>query len=145
MTLTAPADVERRRRALLTNTGALVAARSVVAGLGWVGTLIIVRRLTVAEFGRFTFVFSLLALVSVFTELGLGRVAVAGLLDETRDRATFAGTLVLLRTVLALLTYAAAMAFVVVAGYPAEVVRATAVAGVVVILATVSHAIEAIF
>ena len=134
-----------RSLALLTNTGALVTARYVVAALGWVGTLVIVRHLSVDEFGRFSFVFSLFGLLAVFTELGLGRVAIKGLLDDAHDPARFAGTLVVLRAVLAVVMYGAALTFVVVADYPGEVVRATAVAGAVVLLATPSHAIEAVF
>ena len=131
--------------ALATNAGAMVVSRYAVAALGWLGTMIMVRRLSVAEFGRFTFVFSLLGMVAVFTELGLGRMAIKGLLDEGRDKAAFAGTLVALRSCLGALIYAFSIAFVVVAGYPTEVVRATLVAGVVLLLATPSSAIEAVF
>jgi len=140
-----PAVGSQRNQALLTNTGALVTARYMVAALGWLGTVVIVRHLSVAEFGRFSFVFALFGLLSVFTEMGLGRVAVKGLLDDAHDKARFAGTLVMLRSALAVLMYGAALAFVVLAGYPREVVLATAVAGVVVLLATPSHAIEAVF
>ena len=132
-------------RALVTNTATMVAARYVVAALGWAGTLLIVRHLSVEQWGAFSFVFSLLGLLAVLTELGLGRVAIKGLLDEERDSASFAGTLVVLRGALGLLAYLVALAFVVVAGYPPEVVRATAVAGFVVIVATPSRAVEGVF
>ncbi|MDQ3980841.1 MAG: flippase [Actinomycetota bacterium] len=123
----------------------MIGARYAVAALGWLGTIIMVRRLSVAEFGRFTFVFSLIGMIAVFTELGLGRMAIKGLVDEGRDKASFAGTLVALRSCLGLVVYALAVAFVVVARYPAEVVSATLVAGIVLLLATPSHAIEAVF
>jgi len=132
-------------RDLATNAGAMVGARYAVAALGWLGTIVMVRHLSVAEFGRFTFVFSLLGMLAVFTELGLGRMAIKGLLDDGRDKATFAGTIVALRSCLGALVYASAVAFVVVAGYPPEVVRATFVGGVVLLLATPSSAIEAVF
>ncbi|MGH2351456.1 MAG: flippase [Chloroflexota bacterium] len=131
--------------ALATNAGAMVAARYAVAALGWLGTIVMVRRLSVAEFGRFTFVFSLLGMTAVFTELGLGRMAIKGLVDEDRDTAAFAGTLVALRSCLGVLVYGSAIAFVVVAGYPPDVVQATLVGGVVLLLATPSSAIEAVF
>lgn len=130
---------------LAANAGAMVAARYVVAALGWLGTIVMVRHLSVAEFGRFTFVFSLFGMASVFTELGLGRMAIKGLLDDGRDKARFVGTLVTLRSCLGALVYVTAVAFVAVAGYPPEVVRATFVAGVVLLLATPSGAIEAVF
>lgn len=132
-------------RALVANTAAMVGARYVVAALGWAGTVLIVRHLSVEQWGAFSFVFSLLGLLAVFTELGLGRLAIKGLLDGEHDPATFAGTLVVLRGLLGLLAYLVALAFVVVADYPGEVVRATAVAGLVVVLATPSHAVEGVF
>lgn len=130
---------------LATNTSAMVVARCAVAALGWLGTIIMVRRLSVAEFGRFTFVFSLFGMAAVFTELGLGRMAIKGLIDDGRDKAAFAGTLVALRSCLGVLVYASVVVFVVVAGYPPDVVRATLVAGTVLLLATLSSAIEAVF
>lgn len=133
------------RRAIAVNTGALVAARFGVAALGWAGTVLIVRSLSLEQWGRFSFVFGLLGLLSVFTDLGVGRVAIKGLLEPGTDRAAFAGTLVVLRAVLGFLGYLLALGVVLVGGYPAEVVRATAVAGLVVVLATPSHALEAVF
>ena len=50
-----------------------------------------------------------------------------------------------MRGALGLLAYAVAMAFVVLAGYPPEVVRAMAVAGLVVVLASPSNAYDAVF
>ena len=132
-------------RTILTNTGALVAGRYVVAALGWAGTLLIVRNLSVDEWGRFSFVFSLLGLLAVVTELGIGRVALKGLVDPSGDTGHFAGTYVVLRAVLGVVGYLVALLVVVLGGYPGEVVAATAVAGVVVLVATPSHALDNIF
>ncbi|MDQ4068432.1 MAG: oligosaccharide flippase family protein, partial [Actinomycetota bacterium] len=123
----------------------MVAARYVVAALGWIGTLIIVRSLSVPQFGQLSFVFSLILLIAVFADLGIGRLSVKGLVDRGRDPAAFAGTLVVLRAVMGIVTYAAAVVFVVVTGYPPEVVRAMVVAGVALLIATPSRAIEAVF
>lgn len=130
---------------LVANAGMMVAARYIVAALGWVGTLIIVRSLSVPQFGRFSFVFSLILLVAVFADLGIGRLSLKGLLDGGGDPTAFAGTLVVLRAAMGTLTYAAAVVFVVVAGYPAEVVRAMLVAGLALLIATPSRAVEAVF
>lgn len=127
------------------NAGVLVGARYVVACLGWLGTVVIVRRLSVAEFGRFTFVFSLLAMVSVLSEMGLGRVAIQGLVGASDDKAHFAGSLVALRFTLGVAVYGATVAFVAISGYPGEVVRTVLVAGIVILVATPSNAIEAVF
>ena len=127
------------------NTAALVASRLIIALVGWGGTVLIARQLGVAEFGQFTLVFSILGMLSIVTDLGVGRIAVSALLDTDRDRATFAGTYIVLRTVLGLLGYGIAMAFVMLADYPDIVVQATAVAGLVVVLATPSHAYDVAF
>ena len=129
---------------LVGDAGALVAGRLGVALLGWLGTLLIVRTLSVDEFGQFTFVFGLLGLVATVTELGIGRLAVTGILDED-DPGSFAGTYVLLRVALGLLGYAVAVGVVVAAGYPGGVVTATAVAALVLVIATPSHAYVAVF
>ncbi|MDQ3898476.1 MAG: flippase, partial [Actinomycetota bacterium] len=134
-----------RREGLVVNAGMMVAARYVVAALGWLGTLIIVRTLSVAQFGQLSFVFSLILLIAVFADLGIGRLSIKGLLDGEHDPVEFAGTLVVLRAVMGAVTYAAAVVFVVVAGYPTEVVRAMLVAGVALLIATPSRAVEAVF
>ena len=134
-----------RVEALVANAGMMVAARYVVAALGWLGTLIIVRSLSVPQFGRFSFVFSLILLIAVFADLGIGRLSIKGLLEEGGDPAAFAGTLVVLRALMGTVTYAAAVLFVIVTGYPPEVVRAMLVAGMALLIATPSRAIEAVF
>ena len=130
---------------LLSNAGALMAGRLAIALMGWVGTVLITRTLSRTQFGQFALVFSVLGMLSIFTEMGIGRVAISGVLDPTRDRATFAGTYVLLRSSLGLLGYLLALGFVVVAGYPPVVVRTTAIAGLVVLLATPTHAYNVAF
>lgn len=126
------------------DAAALVAGRLGVATLGWLGTLLIVRALSVDEFGRFTFIFGLLGLVATVTELGIGRVAVAGILED-KDPGAFAGTYVLLRGALGLLGYVVAVGAVALGGYSGDIVRATAVAGLVLVVATPSHAYVAVF
>lgn len=134
-----------RPQGLVVNAGMMVAGRYLVAALGWIGTLVIVRSLSVPQFGQFSFVFSLILLIAVFADLGVGRLSLKGLLDGGRDPAAFAGTLVVLRAVMGAVTYAVAVVFVVVTGYPPEVVRAMLVAGTALLIATPSRAIEAVF
>ena len=135
----------RRRSTLVGNAGGLIGSRVVVAALGWAGTLLIARTLTVPEFGTFVLVFTVLGLMSVVTDMSLGRVVVGGLVDPDRDRARFAGAYILLRTALGLVGYGVAVGFTVLAGYPDSVVRAMALAGVVVVVATPSAAVNGIY
>lgn len=140
-----PPDQAAGGSGLLTNVGALMASRLAIAALGWIGTVLIVRALSVDDFGRFTFIFSVLGLLSIVTDMGIGRVALAGMLNTSGDRAAFAGSYLLLRCLMGVLGYLVAVAFVSAAGYSADVVRATAVAGVAVVLSTPAHAYATVF
>ncbi len=78
---------------LISSSGALIASRLAVAVMGWAGTVLIVRNLSTADWGRFSFIFGFLGLLSVITDLGVGRLAIAGLLEEHTDRSRFAGSI----------------------------------------------------
>ncbi len=140
-----PTSPSTDAQTLVKSSAALLISRMAVAAMGWAGTVLIVRNLSTGDWGRFSFIFGFLGLVSVFTDLGVGRVAIASLLDEGGDRRRAAGNYVLLRAVLGLLGYFFAVIFVVVADYPSNVVRGTAVAGLVLVLATPSNGLEAVF
>lgn len=140
-----PATSRRTQPGLLSNAAALVGSRLVVAVLGWAGTVLIVRRLSVEDFGRFSFVFGLLGLLHFLTDFGSGRVVVGRLADPATDRASFAGTYVVLRAALGLLGYGVAVAVVLLGGYPHEVVQATLLAGLVVLVAAPSSGLDAVF
>lgn len=127
------------------NTVSLVASRLVIALVGWAGTVLIARELGTEGFGQFTLIFSLLGMLSIVTDLGVGRVAVSALMDTKIDRPTFAGTYIILRALLGVVGYIIVLIVVIVVDYPSVVVRATAVAGLVVVLATPSHAYDIAF
>ena len=134
-----------RRDALVSNTGAMLLGRVFIAAMGWAGTLLITNHLSTSEFGQFTFVFSLLGMMSIVTEMGVGRVAINGMLDDRTDRGRFAGSYVVMRCAMGLIGYLLAMVFVLLRGYPAPIVRTTLVAGLVVLLATPNHAFHLAF
>jgi O-antigen/teichoic acid export membrane protein len=132
-------------RGLLANASSLFAGRLGIAVMGWAGTVLIVRTLTEEQWGQFTFVFGLLGMLTIFTDMGIGRVAISGVLDERSDQADFAGTYVVLRAMLGLIGYAFAVLFVVVFDYPDIVVRAVALAGLTVLISTPSNAHQVAF
>ncbi len=133
-------------RGLLANTSWLLASRLAQAVLGWGGTVLIARSLDLAEFGRFTIIFTVLGLMSIVTDMGIGRIAVRGMLgDPDREPEEFAGAYIALRMMLGLLGYVLMLAVVLVLHYPPEVVKASAVAGIVVVLATPSAALDVVF
>lgn len=132
-------------RYLLSSSSALLASRLLMAALGWAGSVIIVRQLSTEDWGRFSFVFGFLGILSVLTDLGVGRVAIASLLEEGTDRRRSGGVYVLLRLLLGVAGYVLAVSLVAALGYPAAVVRAMAVAALVLVAASPANALEAIF
>jgi O-antigen/teichoic acid export membrane protein len=139
-------EVAADPRAAARATMMVLVSRVVVAALGWVGSVIVARSLSSEEWGQFSFVFALLGVMSIVTDLGVGRVVLAHLIGADRDEiARTASSFIALRTVLGLVGYVFAVGYVVLLRYPAEVVVATAVAGLVVVLATPSHALTVLF
>lgn len=134
----------RKPDSLFTNAGVLLSSRLLIAVLGWAGTVLIVRTLSVSEYGQFTLVFTTLGIVSVLTDLGIGRIAVRGILHGD-DRAAFTGNYIMLRSALGLVAYGVVVAFVVVAGYPATVLHATLVAGLVILFGAPGNAYGTVF
>jgi O-antigen/teichoic acid export membrane protein len=127
-------------------TLAVVVSRIVVAALGWAGSVIVARSLDGAEWGQFSFVFALLGVMSIITDLGVGRIVLARLIDGDPDEiARTASSFIALRTVLGAIGYVFAITYVVILRYPGEVVAATAVAGLVVVFATPSHALSVLY
>lgn len=133
------------RQPLAVSAGSLVAARLAVAAMGWGGTILIARKLGTDAFGQFTLVFGLLGMLSIITDLGVGRVALKGMIDAGENGPRYGGTYIVLRACLGLVGYGVVLSFVALSGYPSVVIQATAVAGLVVVLATPSHAYEVAF
>lgn len=128
---------------MMSNSASLLVGRIVVAVLAWSGTIIVVRNLSHTEWGEYTFVFSFLGLLAIVSNVVNSQVALHGLLEDDADR--FAGSYVLLRASLGLLAYTLALGFVILLGYSSIVVQATAVGGLVVLVATPSVGYDAIF
>lgn len=133
-------------RALVGSASALLSSRLVVAVLGWAGSILVVRSLSASEWGQFSLVFTVLGMVGFMTSLGSSRIV---LTELTRlgpaDSGAYAGSYVMLRMLLGTMAYAVAVGFVVVAGYPREVVTATALAGVVLILGAGASGLDVVF
>lgn len=126
------------------SAGVLFASRMVVAALGWFGTLFIVRSLSPSDWGQFSFVFNVLALLFIVTNAVGPRVAIRGVIDQ-QDASTFVGSYVILRTVLGGIAYLIAVAFVYAAGYPSAVHRAMLIAGSIVVISSLSNAYVIVF
>ena len=139
-------DVAADPRAAAKATLAVVASRIVVAALGWAGSVIVARSLDPEQWGQFSFVFALLGVMSIVTDLGVGRVVLARLIDgDPEEVGRTASSFIALRTLLGVVGYLFALCYVVLLGYPGEVIAATAVGGLVVVFATPSHALSVLY
>lgn len=129
-------------RSIFANAASLMISRLAVAAMGWAGTLLIVRHLSLADWGKFSFVFGLLGMMAVITNMANPRVIFGQL---ARDDGSLAGSYVLLRLALGLLAYVVALSFETVGHYPTVVLRATLIAGLVVVIANCSSGYDVIF
>ena len=140
----ADAQTEKRPAAasIVSNAASLMISRVVIAAMGWFGTLLIVRHLSITNWGRFSFVFGLLGLMTVVTNMANPRIILQQL---AKDDGRVAGTYVFLRMALGLLAYATALSFVTIGHYPIVVLQATAIAGLSVVIANTSTAYDVLF
>lgn len=133
-------------RLLLTNSSALVFSRLVTAVLGWAGTVVIARTLAPDDWGRYSFIFGLLGIMALVTDLGVGRVVLARLTadDHTESRAV-AGSFILLRMLLGVLGFAVAVGYAAVTGLSVTLVAVIAFAATTVVLATPANALLVLY
>ena len=109
-------------------TGLLI-GRVVSAIAGWAGTVIIARQLSPSDWGGYSFIFGLLGIIGLVVDLQVGRVVLREVLDAGDDAGRVVGSYVVLRLLIGLVAYVAAVAIVVGGGYDRSVVLGTVVAG----------------
>lgn len=103
----------------------------VITLLGLATAPVLVRHLGVIGFGRYTTVVSLIAVVATVTEAGLAALALRELsLADAQGRRNLMRQLLGVRLALSSAGVGVAIAFAAVAGYPAEMVVGTVVAGI---------------
>ena len=136
---------------MLGGAGVLVVGRYAVAALAWIGTLIIVRKLTVPEFGRFSLVLSLLGIVGFIADLKLSRIVLRDVMAaDAEESGRVVGSYVGLRIVIGIVSYGVAMAWVLISaafssGYPPDVVQGTAIAGLNLIILSAAFGLILLF
>lgn len=130
---------------MLGGAGVLVAGRYLVAVLAWTGTVIIVRELTPNEWGRYSFVANLLGIVGLIADLRLSRIVIKDVMDAEHRAGEVVGSYVALRVVIGLVSYAVAMAWVLLGNYPRDVVLATAVMGLNLVILSAAFGIILLF
>jgi O-antigen/teichoic acid export membrane protein len=118
--------------------GGLVRSGAYLAGtlLGALSAVLLLRHLGVVDFGRYTTVMALVAIVGGVTDAGLTIVGSRELAVRRRgpDRERLTANIVAIRLVLTPLGVLAAVAFAAIAGYQSELVVGTAIAGAGLVL-----------
>jgi O-antigen/teichoic acid export membrane protein len=137
----ATAEGPKAATSLLSGTGVLFAARIVVAAMGFVGTLLIIRHTTLVEFGAFSFIFNLLGLLGLLADFQTSRIVVREVIDAGDDLDSVVGSFVTFRVVLGAVTYAIAVAFVTIGRYPHVVVEGTLIGGLSFFVASATWAL----
>lgn len=133
-------------RLLLSNSGAMVAARILTAGLGWAGTVIIARSLSPDDWGRYSFIFGMLGILALITDLGVGRVVLARLTGaEEAEALRVAGSFILLRVLLGHVGFAVAVLYAALTGMSVALVAIVAFAATGVVLATPANALMVLY
>ena len=133
-------------RSLVTNSSVLVVSRIITAVFGWAGTVVIARTLSPEDWGQYAFIFGLLGIMALITDLGVGRVVLARLAADDHDEARqVAGSFILLRGLLGTLGFAVAIAYAALTGLSVTMVAVVAFAATSVILATPANALLVLY
>lgn len=125
--MTRPASVAR-------DTGWLLAGRIVVALAGWIGTAVVARRLSPEAWGSYSFVLGLFGILGLVVDLQVGRIVLRQVLTAGPNASRIVGSYTCFRVLVGLSACLLGIAFVVVGGYDAPIVWATAVIGTSLVL-----------
>lgn len=117
-------------------------SRYVVAAMGWAGTVLVVHALSPEGWGGYSLIFAVLGLVSLVTSLRLGRVVTSDILTAGEESGQVVGSYLTMRLVLGAISYVVAVSVVAALGYPAGVLEGAALAGVTLLFASESTALD---
>jgi O-antigen/teichoic acid export membrane protein len=135
---------------LLSGASVLVAGRYAVAALAWVGTIIIVRQLTVEEFGEYSVIFSLLGIVGFIADLRISRIVLADVLGADDEEAVkVVGSYTGLRLVIGLVSWVVAVVVVMIGAstgdYSRAIVIGTVLGGLNLVILSVAYGMILLF
>jgi O-antigen/teichoic acid export membrane protein len=136
-----PADGPKAATSLLSGTGVLFAGRIVVAAFGWLGQILITRRLSVADYGAFALVFNLLGLLGLVADFQISRIVIGEILEAGDDLNRLVSSFLTFRVALGALMYVLAVGFVLIGNYPHVVLEATLIGGLSFFIASATWAL----
>jgi O-antigen/teichoic acid export membrane protein len=122
----------------------------VVAALSWLGTLLIIKHLSVHQFGEYSVIFSLLGIVGFIADLRLSRIVLEEVIGADEDQAAeIVGSYTGLRLVIGLVSYVVAIGVVLLGAatgnYSRDVVLGTALGGLNLIILSVAFGLILLF
>ncbi|HEY3725264.1 MAG TPA: flippase [Acidimicrobiia bacterium] len=141
-----PDRTPRQSGTILGGAGVLVVGRNVVAALGWLGTVIIVRQLSQQEWGQYSLIVSLLGIIGFIADLRLSRIVLRDVMGAGHEIAgEVVGSYVGLRLVIGLVSYLIALAWVLLGSYSRDVVLGTAVMGLNLVILSAAFGVTLLF
>ena len=99
----------RAARRIAGNTGVIIAGKVLGLGLSLAIVLLLTGHLSVAEFGRYNFVFFYVGMFSVLVEMGMSAILVREMARDRQRAGEILGTGVLIKVALAMLSFLAAL------------------------------------
>lgn len=133
-------------RAVFASGSAMIASRAISAVIGWLGSVTMARTLSPTDWGVYSFIFALLGLMAVVTDLGVGRAVLGRITtDNSRDNQLAAGSFIVLRIIMGLIGYAIAFGYSAIIGQPLAVSGLVLFAGIVIILSTPANALLVLY
>lgn len=126
---------EGRERTIVGGSASLFLSRVLAGALSYLGTSAVARTLSNDAWGAFTFVTSVTSIIAFLFDFQVSRMVLVEILERDDDPGEVVGSYMTMRFVFGVAAYAATLGFVVVSGYEVEIVRATLVGGLMLLLA----------
>ncbi len=124
----------------------MIVSRIISAVFGWLGSVTIARTLSPMDWGIYSFIFALLGLMAVVTDLGVGRAVLGRITsDDARSNQLAAGSFIVLRLVLGMAGYLFAVGYAVISGQGPRVSGLILFAGIIIILSTPANALMVLY
>jgi O-antigen/teichoic acid export membrane protein len=136
-----PPDGPKAATSLLSGTSVLLVGRLVVGVFGWLGQILITRRLSVSDYGAFALVFNLLGLLGLVADFQISRIVIGEILEAGDDLARVVSSFLTFRVALGALMYLLAVGFVLIGNYPRVVLEATLIGGLSFFIASATWAL----
>src|SRR5450755_3952973 len=113
-----PAVGPKAETSLLSGTSVLLAGRIVVGVFGWVGQILITRRLSLTDYGAFALVFNVLGLLGLIADFQISRIVIGEILEAGDNIGRVVSSFLTFRVALGAVMYLLAVGFVLIGNYP---------------------------